>query len=247
MAVATVLTTGFGLTMNATNGFPDRIYPDNAGDFAGSMTITYNEKVFDLKTDSFPEVAAPEATNMLVLGNSFARDFINAVDEVFPADAWNIVYRDDLYDCSFGTMLAQDVYQDADVIVFASGEASPNCVEENVTQIEGDGKFVFYAGTKHFGDNLNWLTRVPEEERGLLTNEIPSSIIAQEAALERVIPADNFISWFEHVAENGRVPFTDSSGRLLSGDRRHFTEFGAKYFGERALLNSPLAALVKVT
>ncbi|MET4589345.1 acyltransferase [Arthrobacter sp. 754] len=247
VSVAALLTTGIGLSMNATNGFPGRIYADNADDFAGSMTISYNEKVFELKQASFPEVAPPGAVNMLVVGNSFARDFTNAVREVFPAEAWNIVYRDDLYDCSSGKMLSQDIYVDADVVVFASGVASPDCVQESITRIESDGKSVFYAGTKHFGDNLNWLTRVPEQERGHLTNVIPALTLTEEAALKQDVPAKNFISWFDHVAEDGRVPFTDSSGRLLSGDRRHFTEFGARYFGERALLDSPLAALVKTS
>lgn len=245
VTVAALLTTGIGLSMNATNGFPGRIYADSADEFAGSMTISYNEKIFDLKQDSFPKVAAPGAVNMLVVGNSFARDFTNAVREVFPAEAWNIVYSDDLYDCSSGKMLSQDIYVDADVVVFASGVVSPDCVQETIKRIESDGKSVFYAGTKHFGDNLNWLTRVPEQERGHLTNEIPALTLTEEAALKQDVPAKNFISWFDHVAEDGRVPFTDNSGRLLSGDRKHFTEFGAKYFGERALLDSPLAALVK--
>jgi hypothetical protein len=211
------------------------------------MTIKYNESVFALKKDTFPEGATPEAVNMLVVGNSFARDFTNAVREVFPQGAWNIVYRDDLNDCSAKTSnrtIAQNLYAEADVIVFASGAVQPDCVTGMISQIEGDEKAVFYAGTKHFGDNLNWLTQVPEQERGLLTNKIPETTLAKEAALKQQVPQENYISWIDNVADGERVPFTDSSGRLLSGDRTHFTEFGAEYFGERALLKSSLAALL---
>lgn len=247
VTTAALLITSAGVAMHATNGFPNRIYVD-ADDFSGSMTIKYNESVFALKRDAFPEGSGAEAVNMLVIGNSFARDFTNAVREAFPQNAWNIVYRDDLTDCttrSSSKKAAQELYAQADVIVFASGEPSPNCTTtEIISQIEADNKAVFYAGPKHFGDNLNWLTRVPERERGLLTNKIPESTLAQEAELKQQVPSENFISWIDPITEAGRVPFTDNSGRLLSGDRTHFTEFGAKYFGERVLLTSSLAALL---
>lgn len=248
LGVLALLITSIGLSMHATKGFPGRLYAAGANDFAGSMTIEYNERAYSLKQDTFVDSAAPEAVNMLVVGNSYARDFTNAVREVFPADAWNIVYRNDLSDCEFKSSskrVAAELYANADVIVFASGGASPGCVQETISQIEGDQKAVFYAGTKHFGDNLNWLTRVPERERGLLKNKIPASTLAQEDAMKQQVPPENFLSWMDNVAEGGHVPFTDSSGRLLSGDRTHFTQFGAEYFGERALLNSSLAALLK--
>lgn len=50
---------------------PGRIYAVSANDFAGIIIIKYNERVFELKQDKFPAVA-PEAVNMLVVGNSFA-------------------------------------------------------------------------------------------------------------------------------------------------------------------------------
>lgn len=52
-----------------------------------------------------------------------------------------------------------DLHLETDVIVFASGEASPDCVTEMIGRGEGDQKAVYHAGTKHFGDNLNRLTQ----------------------------------------------------------------------------------------
>ena len=52
----------------------------------------------------------------------------------------------------------------ADVIVFASG-ADKDCVGTDVPLLQKQGKNVFYIGTKDFGDNLNWIIRLPLDER----------------------------------------------------------------------------------
>jgi peptidoglycan/LPS O-acetylase OafA/YrhL len=203
----------------------------------------YNERVFQFKKDSF---TSQDVLKVLVIGNSFGRDFVNMTTETFDTKNIEIVYRADLYDCiiPYRNPLSAVLFGSADVIVFASGYRK-DCVRTDVPFLQEHGKNVFYVGTKSFGANLNWIIRLLPDERPNQYNRLAEETVALERYLASNAPTDNFISLLAPVVKDGQIPITDNSGRLLSADRAHVTKFGAIFFGEKVLLGSRYGAILK--
>jgi hypothetical protein len=166
--------------------------------------------------------------------------------ETFNVKDIEIVYRDDLFDCifPFRSALSESLFGSANVIVFASGYTK-GCVSPDIAFAQAHGKDIFYIGTKSFGRNLNWIIRLPSDQRRNRYNLLAEATIAEERSLSLNVPAEYFVSLLAPVEIDGRVPITDDFGRLLSTDRIHVTKFGAMFFGERALICSRYGAILK--
>jgi peptidoglycan/LPS O-acetylase OafA/YrhL len=224
----------FGYYLNASYGMAWRIF-DHHTKIQDVDKRFYNERAFQFKKDSF---TSQGALKLLIIGNSFGRDFVNMTTETFDTKNIEIVYRDDLSDCilPYRNPLSALLFGSADVIVFASGEYRKDCVGTDVPFVQERGKNLFYVGTKNFGANLNWIIRLSPDERPNRYNRLPEETVAIERYLASNAPTDNFISLLAPVVKDGQIPITDNFGRLLSADRAHVTKFGAIVFGEKALL-----------
>ena len=238
-----------GLYLNQSYGMAARIFGKDTkiADFDKRI---YNERVFAYKTDRF---ARDDRRKILIIGNSFARDFVNMTIETFGTMNNDIVYRDDIGACIVANSnpLQQALLDAADIIVFASYDLSQdvterNCISKSIVFAKERGKPVFFVGTKDFGRNLNWVRRQPSAARANLFNRAPDQVLELERRQKAVIPATNFISLLGPVMKRGMVPITDQDGRLISTDRRHLTKFGAEYFGERVIKNSAYGKLLAV-
>jgi peptidoglycan/LPS O-acetylase OafA/YrhL len=233
-----------GLFLNKTYGMANRIFSDDIS-IADMSTKIYNEKrAFAFKKDQFLDKSL---NNVLIIGNSFARDFTNITLENFDVSRSEIVYRDDLEQCISPPFSENkySLYNDADVIVFASGDYKSDCYINDIAFAESRGKKIFYVGTKDFGYNLNWLIRLDKNLRGNQYNSIPSSFVNSDKNMADIIPSENFISLLAPTLCNGKVPITDDYGRMLSTDRTHLTKYGAIYFGQRAVVGTPYGDLFK--
>lgn len=234
MSVAFV---GVGYSFHVTHGMPQRLRAD-VSDYENSMYIAYNMRAFRYKTDKFDSL---DKKKILVVGNSFARDFVNMILENVPADGIEIVYRDDFGDCFHDdghqdSELFQTLYKAADIVIVGSGAPTLKCVEADIRHVEADDKRLLYAGTKHFGYNLNWLMRVPAQERVLARNSLFQQTISSNAEIHEVVPGRNLVDLLSMIQVGEDVLITDEEGRLLSPDTTHLTRFGARYIGSRALL-----------
>lgn len=241
-AIASIFFIAFGYFLHANHGIPSRIYEASMAS-SDDMYISYNERVFKYKRDDF---TGGHRLNLLIVGNSYARDFVNMTLENIDLNGVEIVYRNDAPNCiPEGSDTFHALYKKADVIVFASGEASTRCTKYNISQGEADGKKVFYVGTKHFGYNLNWITRVDAKDRPNITNPLIQSTKDTESKLVAIIPKENFISLLSPIIADGRILVTDDQGRLLSADRSHLTRHGAIYLGKKALVESPYGKFLR--
>lgn len=220
-------------------GMPERVFDASVAQHPG-MYIGYNERVFQRKLDAFPRNGVPGVRKVLVQGNSYARDFVNMNLEVFDTKGLEFVYRDDFPECfSEAKAEMRRLYEQAEVIVFASGDPKVRCVDEDIAQARRDGKAIFYLGSKHFGYNLNWLARKSGPERVLQGNPLMSVYEAEERALRLRIPLAHYLPIYEHVLlPGGLMPVTDAKARLLTPDRGHLTRAGAVYLGQRVLWGS---------
>ncbi len=224
-----------GLYLNKSYGMPTRM-DDPSLTSQDLDKRLYNERVFALKRDAF---SSDPTLKLLVIGDSFGRDFVNMTRETFDTTRLEIIYRDDLSDCiyPYKSPLEERLFDSAQVIVFASGFQEA-CLAPDIAWATHRGKDIFYVGLKQFGYNLNWLIRLDPALRKNQYNPLLADTIKQEAYRTRTIPPAHFISLLGPITRNNAIPVTDEAGHILSMDRMHVTKYGAQFLGARALLPS---------
>jgi peptidoglycan/LPS O-acetylase OafA/YrhL len=239
-AFALVLSVAFawcGFYLNRNYGIVSRIYDTSKVKAADLDKRIYNQRVFQKKKDNF---TFDEQLKLLVVGNSFARDFVNMTTETFDVENVDIVYRDDFSNCiaPFANKTAEELYNAADVIVFASGDVTDRCLADNIRFTRERNKELFYIGTKDFGYNENWIMRLEPRDRSNQWNKVLRYALESDAKVSRSVPRDNYISLMKPIVRDGYIPITDADGRLISTDRAHVTKYGAIFYGQRVLLGS---------
>lgn len=236
-----------GLYLNKSYGMPLRAFNEDIRIEDMDKRI-YNERIFSFKKDSF---SPGEKKKILVVGNSFGRDFVNITLESYDISNIDLVYRDDLGGCitTNTDMNPESLFVQADVIVFAlgptSGIYSDNCSLKNISFAEENGKKIYYVGTKDFGYNLNWLIQLKGKEKNNKYNSIQNGVIEYDLSTHKAIPSKYYISLLAPTLINGKIPVTDNYGRMLSTDRAHLTKYGAIYFGEKAVMNTTYSDVFK--
>lgn len=232
-----------GLYLNHTYGAPNRIGDPSFVQQDMDKRI-YNEKAFTYKADKFSN---QKKVKLLIIGNSFARDFVNITTETFNTLNHEIIYRSDLKQCilTHKDNLSTNLYSSADVIVFASGGADENCLDNDIRYAKENKKLIFYVGTKNFGYNLNWVIRINKDKRTNLYNTIPDSVINANIEMAGRVPRESYISLLNPTLVGNKIPITDELGRLLSTDRAHLTKYGAIYFGNRAVVGTPYSEIFR--
>ena len=233
-----------GLYLNKSYGMSSRVFNDGVV-VADMDKRIYNERAFAYKKEKFSDTSA---TNILILGDSFARDFTNLTLENFDVSHAEIVYRDDLYGCIDDYLrrkVSNSLFIEADVIVFASGVYEKDCYLKDIAFAKSRDKDIFYIGTKNFGYNLNWLIRLDKDQRKNRFNPIADSVILSDKNMAKAIPSEHFISLLSPTLVDKNIPITDDMGRMLSTDRAHLTKYGAVFFGKKAVADTLYADLFK--
>jgi peptidoglycan/LPS O-acetylase OafA/YrhL len=243
---SSIVTLGFcfvlaGLYLNKEYGIPARIF-DASVKIEDMDKRIYNERVFKLKKDYFAE---RDKLKILVIGNSFGRDFVNMTTETFNLKYVEIVYRDDLAQCilPLKNEISEKLYNFADIIVFA-GVGSKRCMDEDIEFSRNNGSEIFYVGSKEFGWNLNWLIRLDHENLPNQYNPLLAGTLEIEKTSAGLVPNANYISLLMPIVKDGQVPVTDGLGRLLSTDRIHLTKYGAIFIGDKSLRSSRYGAIL---
>lgn len=232
-----------GLFLNQNYGFPNRIFDSSIHRNDMDRRI-YNERAYAFQADSFPDT---RDAKILIIGNSFARDFVNITIETFITQNIKILYRPDLDECiqPYQSPLAERLFSKADAIVFASGIYDNHCIPSDLLYAKLQNKKVFYIGIKDFGYNLNWVIRSPKEDLPNLYNPIADSIIQIDVLQRQSIPQEHFISYLQHTLIENKIPITDEFGRMLSTDKAHLTKYGAIYFGKKVVAKTAYSDLFK--
>jgi len=224
----------FGIYSHKSGGFPLRINKNSESMYKSAQdSIAFNQSAYQYQTEYFSN---DEGKKILILGNSFGRDMVNVIKEIWGNKKINIVYSNDYYDCfqNNNSIKHQKLLKSADLIVMASSVLpNENCIKEDIAFIEKNNSKIIYIGTKDFGYNLNWYMRVANGERGTLKNKIPEKIIDHENKMKDIVPEKNYISILKFIEVNGRVPFTNDNGEILSPDRTHLTKSGALFVASK--------------
>ena len=235
---------GVGLVIDHEGGFPNRV-PGMTSDGGGGRRITremYVDRIFQYTDRSFVDPAKP---NVLVLGNSFGRDFINSAIENGYMTHVETCYLPVNNRGDFGCFAGADAVSaqirgrlvEADVVVLVQGDTptfNTACWDHDLSLIKSLGaKRVILVGTKNFGWNPNAIMSMGESGRRNYRPRVKDEVWQWNDVDRHNVPPDSFVDVIGMVADDAHtVPIFTTTGQLISEDGRHFTKPGAKYFGQ---------------
>ncbi|MDA9915843.1 acyltransferase [Luminiphilus sp.] len=222
-----------GLLIHVTNGFSGRLYP-NGNMLEKSKNISARAWQY---TDT--RFTAQKRRNVLVIGNSFARDAINVLVETYDLSVYNIRYSPSLSDCSLLEDANRDLLDNSGLILFASNYGDQTCINALTDRIADDQE-LFFLGDKHFGYNLNWILRVNQDDRSFLRNPVTAELVMNEQRLKNLVPDQRYISLIAPLIGKEGILITDEGGRLITDDRRHLTLSGARFIGKTVIIESKI-------
>jgi peptidoglycan/LPS O-acetylase OafA/YrhL len=191
--------------------------------------IQYNERIQFLNRD----FSRNGKTKVLVVGDSFARDWCNILLESAYKDQIDLTYA---YSPEVSVNFSERL-KEADVLFLAT--RSPPKTEP----FEYAGKTIWVVGTKNFGTNSGFffnqrtgayfLQRTSPQEGVLELNE--------RCKLEF---GDHYIDVLAQLLDsNGTVPVFTPDGKFISQDTVHLTKAGATYLS--ALLQEEIGAILR--
>lgn len=239
LATAATVLIAVGFAAHLTHGFPARFFK---GVDAKELFIAYNESVFRFKVDNFPDDGR---RNVLVMGDSTGRDFVNMIEEAGRSKDYNLVYRDD-YDCSgkaAPTPTLSRLFSKADLFIVVY--FSENCAGRLTADIgEENASKLVVVGPKHFGYNLNPFLRTPLEERASARAKLMRFTLEENDIQRSTLPTGSkFVDLIRLVGDGVSMPVFDENGLFLSQDRVHLTKQGAIYFSKRIFSDPALSML----
>jgi peptidoglycan/LPS O-acetylase OafA/YrhL len=190
--------------------------------------------------------ADPNKRHVFVIGNSYARDFINAAlengyfsnSEIAYSFAESCVEAKGQIDARVKLLV-----READVVILGSPPFPLDCWKADWHTYESLGaRRLIVIGEKNFGWNLNGVMRLPAAQRFSYRALILESVWLRNEEVSRYIPQANFVNVIQLLADaDRRVPVFTEDRSLISQDTIHLTKAGAKFVG-RILFEHPLLA-----
>ena len=240
--VLTVLLLGYAGTMGAAGYVYARAgvirdVPElgiTATDAVRNMHGVYNDHVFQYDRGFNGD---GRRVRVLVVGDSFARDWANILFESRFADAIELSYV-------YWSQLGGEDSLTEGVIRERGGMADLVFVSRATPELLADwglaASKIWVVGPKNFGQNngifYNSSHRSPELQR----SSVPADILRENATLRRAF-GSRFIDLMAPLCDTeNRVAVFTPEGRFISQDTRHLTRDGARYYA--TVLDGVLAA-----
>ncbi|THB73266.1 MAG: acyltransferase [Gammaproteobacteria bacterium] len=189
-----------------------------AEDATRNLHSKYNSKIYTYDRN----FSTVNKIRVLVIGNSFARDWANVLLESRYANKLTISY---IYD-PFSHKELISRAQDADIIFYSTAK------KIDIINLGIDESKLFVVGTKNFGSSS-----------GIFYNHYGSDYFKQRTLMEKGYLEKNnkmFEEWgnkyIDYIAkvinEEKTVPVFTPDNKFISQDSRHFTKAGALYFAQ---------------
>ena len=173
--------------------------------------------------------------NLIITGDSFARDFINMgrSNDYFK----NYEFTIRAYNC-FNNQIYSDeekfnLIKDGDFVIISyrilPSEQSKKCLINKISYLEKNNIDFLVIGTKDFGFNINR----PLKDKMYDFQAMPSKeILDFNGFLKKNVPQEKFIDLLNLISNKGKVPLFTADNKLMSIDRAHLTYFGARDIGK---------------
>jgi hypothetical protein len=228
--------------LHLTSGFYSR-WPELeafGGDLGARQNIAFNYRPFTYSGHAFS--AGLPSVKVLVLGDSFARDFINMALESHNDTGLEFSYWEfascgnSLFEPGLETGLAT-----ADFVVLAEG-GPLDCIAKKFTAIRSISRGrVAVIGTKNFGWNINAVRLLSPEQRYAATVRPLPETQALNIACANAIGTATYVDVMGILANKaGRMPIFTPEHKFISEDRSHLTKAGAAYVGRLIFEKHPV-------
>ncbi|MFM5918623.1 MAG: acyltransferase family protein [Novosphingobium sp.] len=239
----TAVATALGLVLHLHAGFASR-WPELAGVGPGG-NIAYVDGVRRLAATRLDP--AQRETNVIVIGHSQARDFINMGLASGKLSETQIRYVEVNLCTSVLPLDAGAAAREADWVVFSIGlnGVSARCLMGWSEQLRAAGvSHVLVLGPKQFGFSNAAAMRLPAAERYALKVPPRPRELDADAEVRAVVPPAQFIDLFALLGDDrGRMPVFTPDRRFITQDGRHLTPGGAKWLGEVVFAQPQLSRL----
>lgn len=213
----------------------------------GSNPQVYADRAYGLAKSEF---SSESNKKMLIVGNSFARDFYNALEENGATKGYEVIY---LYSYDENRELSRKLVRSADLTIFVSSagmanEINPYAVKESAIakkkelETYSNGNY-YYIGTKNFGFDNNFVRHIDwSNSKDYMVDINESNIYADK--IEREVFSDKYISLLDLYRVGNKVRLFTNDHRFISFDTNHITKDGAVYLGETVLQTTKLKKII---
>lgn len=180
----------------------------------------YTDQIYD-----FDKPFITDKIHVLVVGNSFARDFACILLEYDTGHNFEISYS---YD---GKADSERVRQSDYIFAFGPKDKLPNEILESVAK----STEIYGISTKSYGKDFNRFY-FKRDDPDYLSQTIPSNTLCDSinAEWERSWGKNHFINLMEAIRlPDGKIPLFTDNGRVISFDCRHLTQDGCKFYAHK--------------
>lgn len=183
------------------------------------MHAAYCDRIYKY-TDKFPNKAEENKFNVLIIGNSFARDFANILLESKYNEMINIQYHFDYSDVEKNEVLKSDY-----IFIYGSKQDIPNIINNGVNDYK-----IWGIGTKNFGESNERFYRNRNSKDYFLQTVKPTMDIIDTNNKYKNEYKDRYINILELLQkDDGSINVFTDDGKYISQDCRHLTKNGAVY------------------
>ena len=213
----------------------------------GTNPQAYADRAYEYRKAEF----ISNNKKMLIIGNSFARDFYNALEENQVTKGYEVIY---LPHFNENKALSRSLLQHSDVVFWVSSEGMANKYKDesiilnNAINIRKELKTYakntyFYVGNKNYGLNNNFVRQLDwKTSKDYLVDINKSNIIANR--IESDVFGEYYIDLLSlfRIGDKTRL-FTDNH-KFISFDTDHITKDGAKYLGKSIVSQTNVQSVV---
>jgi peptidoglycan/LPS O-acetylase OafA/YrhL len=220
-----IFTTSFSLILNSRSGVI-RDVPELGiarSDIRSGLHSEYNSRIYELNKN----FSNNNKIKILIIGNSFARDWANVLLESDNKEFLEISYTDDIENCKD---INQRLHTAKYVFFSEIGSSYLNTVSQNY---KIDSSKIMVVGTKNFGkSNGIYYNRKDNYDYCFQRTQMQKGFLELNTKLKKEL-GDKYIDLIGMILNDEKtVPVFTPECKFISSDGRHLTKFGARYFSE---------------
>ena len=234
LIVSLIIICSAGLTFHFSNGFYK-----NYNELTAPYLVEdkfYDNDGYIVDAFKFQDLEfSGNKKNLIIYGDSFARDFINMGRSNDYFKNYEFTIRP--YNCfnkqNYTDEEKFNLIKEGDLIIISyrilPTEASKRCLKNKISYLEKNKIDFLVIGTKDFGYNINR----PLKDKIYDFKAKPSEEILEfNDFLKNNVPNEKFIDLLNLISTEDGVPLFTEDNKLMSIDRAHLTYFGAQEVGK---------------
>jgi len=239
-----------GTIIDQLGGIPSRV-PSTGGAMDGGgrqARHAYIDRAYAFQTEAF---ADDGRERVLVVGNSYARDFLNMVLENGYMGQCELSYEPIPDPAQFSCRRNLDSLSPSlrrrlttcDVLILVMPALDEQCLAGDLEWLRREVTAkVIVLGTKNFGRNPNCIMAMTTSEAAGYRARIAPEVWDANERHRNIVGPGSFVDVIEMIADNDRrAALMTSEGLLVSEDGGHLTRAGARALG-RLVFEHPLLA-----